>query len=119
MEEKQFKLRSDQIEDLVSGLGACMATDRILVDGQPVGYMYRNTPSGDTEYHDSGWVFMAGDESQEYADNPQNWALYDVNTVCNYDPDIIPLLGAPFGSAFGRHPVTGHFQAEKYEEPED
>jgi hypothetical protein len=29
-------------------------------------------------------------------------ALYDVNTIANYDPSIIPLLDAPIGSAFGR-----------------
>jgi hypothetical protein len=32
--------------------------------------------------------FMAGDESQDYADNPENWAIYDVNTVANNDPTI-------------------------------
>ena len=25
-----------------------------------------------------------------------------LNTICNYDPDLIPLLSAPYGSAFAR-----------------
>jgi len=31
-----------------------------------------------------------------------NLAFYNVNTVANYDPEIIPLLDAPVGSAFYR-----------------
>ena len=119
MKEKQFKLRNEQIKDLASGFGACMATDRILVDGCPVGYMYRDTPTGQTEYKDSGWVFMAGDETQEYADDPDNWALYDVNTICNYDPEIIPHLDAPYNSAFRRDQKSGQFVREEYRPPED
>ncbi len=28
--------------------------------------------------------------------------LYDVNTIANYDPDIVPLLDTPFPVAFAR-----------------
>ena len=45
---------------------------------------------------------MAGDESQEYMDDPANLELYDVNTIANYDPDITPLLDEPIGQAFER-----------------
>ena len=116
---KKFKLRADQLKELVTSMGACVASDRILVDGQKVGYMYRTAPGSSQEYADSGWTFMAGDETQEYADTAENWALYDVNTVCNYDPEIIPLLNAPPRSAFARDPVTGQFVAEPFEEQDD
>jgi hypothetical protein len=76
-----------------------MATDRITVDGKRVGFMYREPPSDSI---DSGWVFFSGDESQEYADEPSNYEIYDVNTIANYDPSIITYLDAPVGSAFGR-----------------
>ena len=33
-----------------------------------------------------------------------HFAMYDVNTVAHFDPDIIPLLDAPRGSAFARDP---------------
>jgi hypothetical protein len=115
---KNFKLRSDQIRNLVKGHGACFASDRILVDGQKVGYMYREIPDHKKEYLDSGWTFMAGDETQEYADNPDNWAIYDVNTVCNYDPEIIPYLESRPPIAFGRDPKTGKFVEEELEPPE-
>ena len=57
---------------------------------------------------------MAGDESQDYADNPDNWAIYDVNTICNYDPAIIPHLDAVYGSAFGRIAGTDQFEKEPF-----
>jgi hypothetical protein len=35
-------------------------------------------------------ALFSGDESQAYTDDPGKWALYDVNTIANYDPTIIP-----------------------------
>lgn len=61
--------------------------------------MYRTKPHN---VQDSGWAFLAGDESQEYMDNPNNHNIYNVNTIANYDPQIIPLLDAPVGSAYIR-----------------
>jgi hypothetical protein len=61
--------------------------------------MYRESPRDPI---DSGWHFFSGEESQEYADEPGNFAIYDVNTIANYDPSIIAYLDAPMGSAFGR-----------------
>ncbi len=72
--------------------------------------MYREKPNQEM---DSGWRFFAGDESQEYANNPDKLAIYEVNTICNYDQAIIPFLDAPFGSAFGRISGTDGFQLEK------
>lgn len=95
--KKQSRLSAADIRDLASGHGACVASDHITVGGQPVGFMYRMSP--ETEV-DSGWVFMSGQESQAYMDDPDHLALYDVNTVAHYDPSIIPLLDAPYGSVF-------------------
>lgn len=89
MSDKHFRLPADQIVSIAPGRGSCIASDRITVDGRPVGYAYREPPDHDV---DSGWRFFAGDESQEYADEPANFAVYDVNTIANYDPDIVPLL---------------------------
>jgi hypothetical protein len=52
--------------------------------------------------------FLAGDESDDYASHAANFELYDVNTIANYDPDIIPHLDAPVGSAYAvtRHPAS-------------
>lgn len=96
---KQFRFLAEQIRQLVAGRGGAICTDRITVDGCLVGYMYRSEPVNE---HDSGWAFMAGDESDAYMDNASNHGIYDVNTVANYDPEIIPLLDASIGSAFFR-----------------
>ena len=68
--------------------------------------MYREASDGGV---DSGWRFFAGDETQAYADDPSHFAIYDVNTIANYDSDIILLLDAPIGSAFERAGGTGRF----------
>jgi hypothetical protein len=99
MTDKTFRLSADQIMPMAVGHGSCLASDRITVDGAAVGYCYREDP--DTP-EDSGWRFFAGDESQEYTDDPDRFAIYDVNTIANYDPDITALLEAPYGSAFER-----------------
>lgn len=106
MKRKPFRLSAEQIRPLAPGHGACFATDRITVDGEPVRYMYREAPDNDV---DSGWRFLAGTEDQAYLDDPANIGLYDVNTIANYDPDIIPLLDAPEGSAFERRIEDGEF----------
>ncbi|MHC5537875.1 DUF2185 domain-containing protein [Singulisphaera rosea] len=116
MPEKLFKLRSDEIRPLALGHGGCYATDRITVDGLPVGYMYRE--QADVDFFDSGWRFFSGDESDEYVNDPDNIAIYDVNTIANYDPEIISLLGSPAGSAFARHAGTSEFVPESFTLPE-
>jgi hypothetical protein len=112
---KRFQILADRIKPLAIGHGACFATDMITVDGHQVGYMYRQKPEHDT---DSGWVFTAGTESPQYMDNPENLAIYDVNTIANYDPEIIPLLEAESGSAFVRDPESGEFFEEDLVPPE-
>ena len=103
---KKFRLSAEQIKPLANGFGSCLATDRIVVDGEKIGYCYREAPDSD---HDSGWRFFAGDEDQGYVEDPKNIGLDDVNTIANYDPQIIPLLESPEGSAFERAP-SGEFE---------
>ncbi len=96
---KRYHIRGDQIREVALGYGGCLATDRITVDGARVGYMYRDAPA---EPVDGGWRFFAGDEDADYMANNANHDVYDVNTIANYDPDVIPFLDAPVGSRFGR-----------------
>ena len=106
--KKKFALRADQIRPLAPNRGGCIATDQVMVEGRKVGYLYREPPTND---QDTGWCLMSGGESQEYMDDADNHGIYDVNTVANYDPEIIPLLDAPIGSAFERDRSTGLFVA--------
>lgn len=96
MGKKYFK-GSSEIRSLAIGYGSCMATVRITVDGELVGYMYKEQPN--TEI-DSGWRFFTGDESSEYVNDPKNIEIYDINTIANYDPTITPFLDAPVGAAY-------------------
>lgn len=100
---KVFRLASHEIERVVDAMGSCFASDRITVDGAPVGFMYREQPDDEI---DSGWRFFAGDESEAYCEEPDHFAIYDVNTIANYDASIIPLLDSPVMCAFERN-ATG------------
>ena len=99
--KKKFYISSDKIKRLVDSNEGCIATDRITVDGCKVGFMYREEPSRN-RYPDTGWRFMAGDEDDEYMNNPDNLGIYEVNTICNHDADIISFLDSAPGSAFIR-----------------
>lgn len=94
---KKFKLSGEEIKPLLEGYGACIASDMITVDGYPVRFAYREAPDRDV---DSGWRFFSGYESDEYTNNPSNAGIYNVNTIANYDPSIIPIIDAPIGMAF-------------------
>jgi hypothetical protein len=97
---KNFKLAAADIKPLKLGLGGCIASDRITVEGFPVRFMYREQP---TRPDDSGWNFFSGiNEDDEYMNNPDNFAVYDVNTIANYDPTILPFVDSPVGSVFER-----------------
>ena len=104
MANKNFSLKPDQIRTLIAGRDGCLASDLITVGGHKVGYMYREKGAKGL---DSGWRFFAGHESLEYMADPANHDPHDLNTIANYDPDIVDLLDAPIGSAFARVKGTG------------
>lgn len=108
MSSKQYRLTAADIRPLVPGRGACFATDRITIDGEPVRFMYREEPDKES---DSGWRFVSGLEDDAYMDDAANHGVFDVNTIANYDPAIIPQLDAPIGAAFARDDATSTFFA--------
>ena len=97
---KEYKLKKEQIKRLIDHNGSCIASDRITVDGEKIGYMYRENP---TSEFDTGWRFFAGDEDEQYTDNPNNFEIYELNTICNYDQDVIPYLMKPVGTRLERN----------------
>ena len=116
MSNKDFRLKADDIKKLIDSNLDCLATDRITVDGCKVGFIYRDNPVG--KYPDSGWCFFAGDESDEYANDPSNSGVYHLNTICNYDPDIIPFLDSDYGTAYYRD-KEGNFLIDKKWKPSE
>jgi hypothetical protein len=115
MVSKKFRPSPEECVPLASGFGSCLASDRITVDGCRMGYVYREAPDNAL---DSGWRFLAGDASRAYTDNPKNFELCDVNTVANYDRDILPMLESDPGCAFARTD-GGPLLAEAFEPPID
>lgn len=79
---------------------------RITQDRHHVGYMYRETPDA---ADDSGWRFFAGDETDEYANNPENVELLSVAAIVRLDRKILPYLEETTG-AWGRQ--GDEFKAE-------
>ncbi len=92
---KNYKLKKENIKIMTELSGGCIATDKITVDGMKVGYMYRENP---TNENDSGWRFFAGNEDETYTKNPDNFSIFDLNTICNYDESIISYLNKPIGT---------------------
>lgn len=115
---RDYHVKAEDVKPLLSdwkGADGCIATNRITVEGCKVGYCYREKPDGDW---DSGWRFTAGDESEEYMDDPNNAGIYKLNTICNDDPDIIALLHTPAPCAFERD-ENGVFQQIKDWKPDE
>lgn len=115
---RDYHVKAEDVKELLPDwewADGCIATNRIAVEGCKVGYCYREKPDGNW---DSGWRFTAGDESEEYMDDPNNAGLYKLNTICNDDPDIIPLLNTPAPCAFERD-EKGVFQPIKDWKPEN
>ncbi len=98
------------------GPSGCFATDHITVLGKKVGWCYREQPTEGRP--DSGWRFFSGEEGDDYVNDLAHTDVYDLNTICNYDPDILPLLTAPVGTAYARG-ADGKFHAEQYTPSED
>ena len=115
---RNYHVKAEDVKDLLpdwEGADGCIATNRITVEGCKVGYCYREKPDGGW---DSGWRFTAGDESEAYMDDPNNAGIYKLNTICNDDPDIIPLLRTPAPCAFERD-ENGVFQQIKDWKPDE
>ena len=115
---RDYHVKAEDVKHLLpdwEGADGCIATNRITVEGYKVGYCYREEPDGGW---DSGWRFTAGDESEAYMDDPNNAGIYKLNTICNDDPDIIPLLNTPAPCAFERD-ENGVFQQIKDWKPDE
>jgi hypothetical protein len=104
--EKDFKLQPEDIKDLIPPMGFCLVSNMITVEGLKVGFMYREKV---IDHNDSGWRFLSGTETQEYADDPATSKIMEVNTVANYDPTIIPYLKHQTGVALERVEETDEF----------
>jgi hypothetical protein len=86
-------------------VGYIIASSHVATEGKPVGYLYREEPDNE---NDSGWRVFSGEETQEYADDPTNFAMYNASTIVELDPSIASVLDTPAPAAFERV-AAGHF----------
>lgn len=105
---KEYKIKRKDIVKLIEMKGGCIASDKITIEGLKIWYMYRENPSNE---NDSGWRFFSGDEDENYTNNPDNFNIFDLNTICNYDKTIIPYLESEIGSSFEK--INNEFKKVK------
>lgn len=72
---------------------------RVLEEGWKIGYMCRDEA---LDERDSGWSLMAGNEDEEYNNDPNNIALVSLYYATQLDPDIWDYIDSPEGSRFIR-----------------
>ena len=87
-------------------LGYIIASQEVMLLGKPIGYLYREEPDNE---NDSGWRVFSGEESQEYADDPTNFAMYNASTVVDLEPAIGAILGRDYPIAFERDSDSGEY----------
>lgn len=81
---------------------------KILVEKKlKVRFMYRDEPDDDS---DSGWRFFSGNEDDEFVNDPDNIGLYNIDTISQIDPDVMPLLNSCVGTAFERESAERPFR---------
>ena len=78
--------------------GYVLATKMLIDNKRKVRFMYREKGKAG----DSGWRFFCGDEDQKYTDNPNNIAIYDIQTVLDIDKSILPYINSFPGVAYER-----------------
>lgn len=95
---------------LLTHNGGCIVSKQIE-EGRAIGYMYRDKDTS-SKWPDTGWRFFAGDETDEYVNDPGHASIWSLNTVCNLYPDILGYVEAEGGSAFGRN-SKGQWERER------
>ena len=86
--------------------GFVLATKMLVEGRRKVRYMYHEET---TNPQDSGWRFFCGDENDDCANNPDNIAIYDINTILEIDKSVLPYLSCPAGVTLEREGENATF----------
>lgn len=86
--------------------GYVLATKMLVEGKRKVRYMYHEEPDNS---RDSGWRFFCGDEDDEYVNDPNHLAMYDINTILAIDKSILPYLSCAVGAAMEREDENATF----------
>ncbi len=69
--------------------GHAYASRRIAVEKTRPRVLYREAPDNDL---DTGWRFLAGDETPQYLETPGNVVFCDIQEVAGLEPEVIQFL---------------------------
>ena len=77
----------------------CTVSSRVLVVGCEIATCIRQKPFAEDMGWDSGWLFLAdGDEDNDEC----RYEYCDLNTICNYSPDVMQYLDFPYDTRLVR-----------------
>ena len=77
----------------------CTVSSRVLVDGCEIATCIRQKPFAEDMGWDSGWLFLADRDE----DNDEcRYEYCDLNTICNYSPDVMQYLDFPYDTRLVR-----------------
>ena len=82
--------------------GFVLATKMLVEGKRKVRYMYHEEAT-------NGWRFFCGDEDDDYINNPDNIAIYDINTILEIDKSVLPYLNCSTGIALEREDENATF----------
>jgi hypothetical protein len=91
-EQRQARLR--KLAMLARG---AVVSRAIVDDDEPIRFSQRDEPRNE---RDSGWMFFAGTESEEYVNDPDNLAIVQLGTLIERFPALEETLTAPVGARF-------------------
>jgi hypothetical protein len=94
---------------IMKDFGYVLATKMLVDNKRKVRFMYREKGVNG----DSGWRFFCGDEEQSYTDDPDNIAIYDIDTIIAIDKSVTPYLKSAPGAAYERENENDVFMASK------
>ena len=93
----------------MKNFGYVLATKMLVDNRRKVRFMYREKGKNG----DSGWRFFCGDEDQVYTDQPDNIAVYDIQTIIDIDKSIVSYLNSLPGIALERMNENDAFELSK------
>jgi hypothetical protein len=98
-----YEIEEEEEDSTRKYIHRCMTTQKVLYENAKIKWFYREESMGEMRegIFDTGWRFMAGDETDEYLEKPDNLHLVSLGALLNKDDSFVDLLDAPEGSAFG------------------
>ncbi|MDK4575630.1 DUF2185 domain-containing protein [Kingella kingae] len=80
---------------LSAALSLAIVSRQVSDQGELIGFLYHEQADF---LNDSGWRLFSGQESDEYANNPDNFQVLPLSEILDENPEIAPLMQQSFGA---------------------